>query len=78
MALLPLIVQGADRRTQLCEEGRKLGACAISASAMHACTQAALETAQQLLEMDSKSARWIGNDAVRDLNSETTTKATIQ
>lgn len=33
--------------------------------------EAALATAVELRGMESKPARWIGNDAVRDLTSET-------
>jgi len=34
----------------------------------------ALQTAQDLKEMDSKPARWIGSDALRDLTSEATSR----
>lgn len=73
VALLPLIVQGAaDERNYVKK--------AVSWALRHigkrnaALHEAALETAAELREMDSKPARWIGNDAVRDLNSETTLK----
>ena len=36
--------------------------------------QVALETAQQLKVSDSKAARWVGSDAVRDLTNESTLK----
>ena len=72
-ALLPLIVQGATDERNYVKKG-------VSWALRHIgkrnafLRQAALETAAHLLEMDSKPARWIGNDAVRDLNSETTLK----
>ena len=32
----------------------------------------ALQTAQQLIKSDNKTTRWIGSDAIRDLNTEST------
>lgn len=71
LALMPLIVQGAT-------DDRNYVKKAVSWALRHigkrnaALHDAALETAAQLREMDSKPARWIGAAAERDLNSEAT------
>ena len=72
-ALLPVIVQGATDERNYVKKGVSWALRHIGKrnAALHA---AALETAAHLQDMDSKSARWIGNDAERDLNSETTLK----
>jgi 3-methyladenine DNA glycosylase AlkD len=71
LALMPLIVQGAT-------DDRNYVKKAVSWALRHigkrnaVLHDAVLATAADLRTMDSKSARWIGKDAVRDLNSEAT------
>jgi 3-methyladenine DNA glycosylase AlkD len=69
--LLPLIKSGATDERNYVKKAvswalRNIGKRNSNLNAV------ALQTAQDLKEMDSKSARWIGSDAVRDLTSEVT------
>ena len=73
LALLPLIVQGATDERNYVKKAVSWALRHIGKrnAALHA---AALATAAQLRETNSKPARWIGADAQRDLNSEATRK----
>jgi 3-methyladenine DNA glycosylase AlkD len=67
--LLPLIVEGADDERNFVKKAvnwalRHIGKRNLNLNA------AAIETASGLLKMDSKSARWIANDAIKELQSE--------
>lgn len=71
IALLPLIKSGASDERNYVKKAvswalRNIGKRNSNLNAV------ALQTAQDLKEMDLKSARWIGSDAVRDLNSDAT------
>jgi 3-methyladenine DNA glycosylase AlkD len=71
LRLLPVIREGA-------EDGRNYVKKAVSWALRNIgkrnpnLNEASLEAAKELRAMDSKSARWIGSDAVRDLTSEAT------
>ena len=71
--LLPLIKAAAT-------DGRNLVKKAVSWSLRNIgkrnprLNEVALEAADTLREMDSKTARWIASDAIRDLTSETTAR----
>jgi 3-methyladenine DNA glycosylase AlkD len=71
VAFLPLIVQGSTDNRNYVKKGVSWALRHIGKRNV-ALREQALLTAAQLQEMDSKSARWIAKDAVRDLNSETT------
>ena len=71
IALLPLIKSGATDERNYVKKAvswalRNTGKRNSNLNAI------ALQTAQDLKEMDSKPARWIGSDAVRDLTSDAT------
>ena len=71
IALFPLIKSGATDERNYVKKSvswalRNIGKRNSNLNAV------ALQTAQDLKEMDLKSARWIGSDAVRDLNSDAT------
>ncbi|MCJ7659511.1 MAG: DNA alkylation repair protein [Anaerolineales bacterium] len=71
IALFPLIKSGATDERNYVKKAvswalRNIGKRNSNLNAV------ALQTAQDLKEMDLKSARWIGSDAVRDLNSDAT------
>jgi len=71
IALLPLIKSGASDERNYVKKAvswalRNIGKRNSTLNAV------ALQTAQDLKEMDSKPARWIGSDAVRDLTSDAT------
>ena len=71
IALLPLIKSGATDERNYVKKAvswalRNIGKRNSILNAV------ALQTAQDLKEMESKSARWIGSDAVRDLTSDAT------
>jgi 3-methyladenine DNA glycosylase AlkD len=69
--LLPLIKAGATDERNYVKKG-------VSWALRHIgkrnprLNEVALQAADELHKMDSKSARWIGHDVVRDLTSETT------
>ena len=73
IALLPIIVEGAPDGRNFVKKGVSWALRHIGKrnAVLH---EAALATAAKLVEMDSKPARWIGNDTIRDLNSEATLK----
>ena len=71
IALFPLIKSGATDERNYVKKAvswalRNIGKRNSNLNAV------ALQTAQDLKEMDLKSARWIGSDAVHDLNSDAT------
>jgi len=71
IALLPLIKSGATDERNYVKKAvswalRNTGKRNSNLNAI------ALQTAQDLKEMDSKPARWIGSDALRDLTSDAT------
>ena len=71
IAMLPVIKSGATDERNYVKKAvswalRNIGKRNSNLNAI------ALQTAQDLKEMDSKPARWIGSDAVRDLNSDAT------
>ncbi len=71
LAQLPIIVEGATDERNFVKKGVSWALRHIGKRSP-ALRVAALETASELQAMDSKSARWIGRDAVRDLNSQAT------
>jgi 3-methyladenine DNA glycosylase AlkD len=71
IALLPLIKTGATDERNYVKKAvswalRNIGKRNPNLNAI------ALQTAQELKETDSKTARWIGSDALRDLTSDAT------
>jgi 3-methyladenine DNA glycosylase AlkD len=71
--LLPIIVNGAN-------DGRNFVKKAVNWALRHigkknrSLNQAALETARKIQQLDSKAARWIAADAIRELSSEAVQK----
>ncbi len=70
---LPIIVYGATDERNYVKKGVSWALRHIGKRNRTLHT-AALQTARNLLKMDSRSARWIGKDAERDLLSATTQK----
>ena len=73
LAMLPLIVYGSEDDRNYVKKGVSWALRHIGKrnATLH---EAALATAAELQQMDSSPARWIGRDAARDLNRETTLK----
>ena len=69
--LLPLIKAGATDERNYVKKGVSWALRQIGKRNPQL-NEVALQTAAELQEMDSKPAKWIGRDAVRDLTSETT------
>ena len=68
-AFLPLIVKGAADDRNFVKKGvnwalRQIGKRNLALNIL------AIETGEEILSMDSKSARWIASDALRELRSE--------
>jgi len=71
--LLPLIAREADDPRNYVKKAVSWALRNIGKRNPHL-NQIALQTAQELAEMDSKTARWIARDVQRDLTSEVTRK----
>jgi len=71
--LLPLIIRQADDPRNYVKKAVSWAVRNIGKRNPHL-NHVALQTVQELVEMDSKTARWIARDAQRDLTSETTRK----
>jgi 3-methyladenine DNA glycosylase AlkD len=67
--LLPVIVEGADDERNFVKKAVNWALRHIGKRNMNL-NAAAIKTANDLLKMDSKSARWIANDAIKELQSE--------
>ena len=71
IALIPLIVEGAMDERNLVKKGVSWALRHIGKRNLNL-NKVAMEAAKEMQQMDSKSAKWIASDALRDLTSEAT------
>jgi len=64
---LPVIAQAADDDRNFVKKAVNWGLRQIGKRPSETCLTAALDLAEELTTRDSKSARWIGRDAMREL-----------
>ena len=65
---LPLIVQAADDERNFVKKAVNWALRQIGKSQIDTCLAAALDLTESLIARESKSARWIGRDAFRELS----------
>lgn len=69
-AFLPMIVRGADDERNMVKKGVNWALRQIGKRNLRL-NELAIETGEEIAAMDSKAARWIASDALRELRSDT-------